>query len=90
MNGVYSLVVTNQGRLASAGTVTVLDTLPTGLSFVSGTGGGFACAAAGQVVTCTSATVIAANGGTSTITHRGRRGRGRDERDQPGAGVGRR
>jgi uncharacterized repeat protein (TIGR01451 family) len=68
VNGVYSLVVTNQGRLASAGTVTVLDTLPTGLSFVSGTGGGFACAAAGQVVTCTSATVIAANGGTSTIT----------------------
>ncbi|MCE9600645.1 MAG: DUF11 domain-containing protein, partial [Gemmatimonadetes bacterium] len=68
VNGVYTLTVTNQGRLASAGTVTVLDTLPTGLSFVSGTGGGFTCGAVGQAVTCTSPTVIAANGGTGVIT----------------------
>jgi len=34
-------------------TVTVTDTLPTGLQFVSATGTGWTCSAAGQVVTCT-------------------------------------
>ena len=34
-------------------TVTVKDTLPAGLAFVSGVGTGWACSAAGQVVTCT-------------------------------------
>ena len=67
-NFAYTLVVTNTSTSASSGTVTVADTLPAGLSFVSGSGGGFTCAAAGQVVTCTSSTAIAANNGTATIT----------------------
>ena len=58
----YTLVVTNTGTTATSGTVTVADTLPAGLSFVSGSGGGFTCSAAGQVVTCTSSTAIAVNG----------------------------
>jgi uncharacterized repeat protein (TIGR01451 family) len=49
----YTLTVSNIGGANSNGTITVIDTLPTGLSFVSGTGGGFTCAAVGQVVTCT-------------------------------------
>ncbi|MCL4215331.1 MAG: DUF11 domain-containing protein, partial [Gemmatimonadales bacterium] len=68
VNGVYTLTVTNQGRLASSGTVTVTDVLPAGLSFVSGTGTGWSCGAVGQTVTCTNATAIAASGGTSVIT----------------------
>jgi uncharacterized repeat protein (TIGR01451 family) len=53
--GVYTLRVTN-GAVAmdpELGTVTVTDTLPAGFSYVSGTGTGWSCAAAGQVVTCT-------------------------------------
>ncbi|MCC7001605.1 MAG: DUF11 domain-containing protein, partial [Gemmatimonadaceae bacterium] len=67
VNGVYSILVTNQGRLASVGTITVVDTLPAGLGFVSGTGGGFTCAAAGQIVTCTRGTALAASA-SATIT----------------------
>ncbi len=53
--GSYTLRVTN-GAVAmdpELGTVTVTDTLPTGFSYVSGTGTGWSCAAAAQVVTCT-------------------------------------
>jgi uncharacterized repeat protein (TIGR01451 family) len=47
-NVTYSFVVTNNG-LESAQNVRVIDTLPTGTSFVSGTP---ACTATGGVVTC--------------------------------------
>ena len=57
----YSIAVFNQG-LASSGTVTVTDTLPTGLAFVSATGTTWSCGAAGQVVTCTTAAVVGAAG----------------------------
>lgn len=54
----YTLTVANAsatGAVSSSGTtVTVTDTLPTGLSFVSGSGTGWnACTAVGQTVTCT-------------------------------------
>lgn len=52
-NGTYIVTVTNNGPSA-ANPVTVVDTLPTGLSFVSMAGTGFTCAAVAQVVTCTS------------------------------------
>ncbi|MDH5234654.1 MAG: DUF11 domain-containing protein, partial [Gemmatimonadota bacterium] len=68
VNGVYTLTVTNQGRLATSGVITVTDVLPTGLSFVSGTAAGWTCGAAGQTVTCTSSNVIAALGGSNAIT----------------------
>ena len=57
----YSIAVFNQG-LASSGTITVTDTLPTGLAFVSATGTTWSCSAAGQVVTCTTASVVGAAG----------------------------
>ena len=60
----YTLVVTNTGTVATSGVITVTDTLPAGLSFVSGSG--FTCAASGQNVTCTSSAAIAVNG-TATI-----------------------
>ena len=63
--GLYTITPHNMGGLATSGTITIVDTLPTGLTFSSFTGTGWACSvtAAGppQVVTCTSTTVIAAN-----------------------------
>jgi len=69
-NGVYTITPSNSGALASSGTVTVTDTLPTGFTYVSATGTGWTCGAAGQAVTCTSTTVIAAgtNGNPITLT----------------------
>ena len=58
-NGVYTLVVRNI-RTASTGAVTVLDTLPAGLSYVSGAGGGWAFGQSGQIVTATHAGAIVA------------------------------
>jgi uncharacterized repeat protein (TIGR01451 family) len=67
--GVYTLTVTNSGTAATSSSMSVTDTLPTGLSFVSGTGTGWTCSATGQNVTCTNpgTTPLAANG-TSLIT----------------------
>jgi uncharacterized repeat protein (TIGR01451 family) len=48
----YTVVVTNNGP-TPAPRVVITDTLPTGLTYVSGTGAGVTCSAVGQVVTCT-------------------------------------
>ena len=70
--GIYTLTVSNLGALAtSTADVVVTDTLPSGLTFVSGTGTGWnACTAAGQVVTCVRplANPIAANASAPPIT----------------------
>ena len=51
--GEYALRVSNAaGAQREDNVVTVTDTLPDGLSFVSGTGGAWACTAAGQEVRC--------------------------------------
>lgn len=52
-NANYSLIVTNNGPATETGTTTVSDTLPAGETYVSATGTGWTCGAAGQVVTCT-------------------------------------
>jgi uncharacterized repeat protein (TIGR01451 family) len=65
----YTIVVTNNGP-SDASAFTVTDTLPTGLTFVSGgstAGINASCANAGQIVTCTGGPAIGA-GQTSTIT----------------------
>ena len=51
-NGSFNVLVTNLGPEIATGTATVTDTLPTGLTYVSGTGSGWTCGAVGQVVTC--------------------------------------
>ncbi len=65
--GTYALTVSNAGNVATAGTITVTDTLPAGLSFNAAAGTGWTCAAAGQIVTCTSAAVIAAHANGNPI-----------------------
>jgi uncharacterized repeat protein (TIGR01451 family) len=62
----FSLVVSNSSATASSGTITVIDVLPTGLTYVSATSmDGFTCTNAAQVVTCTSTNVLA---GTASAT----------------------
>ncbi|MEI2785802.1 MAG: hypothetical protein V9E82_08905 [Candidatus Nanopelagicales bacterium] len=50
--GVWKLRVTNNGPSDNPGPITIVDTLPSGNTFVSGTGEGWACSASGQTVTC--------------------------------------
>ena len=70
VNASFTLTPSNSGTLNSSGVVTVIDTLPTGLTYVAvGSGGtGWSCASSGQVVTCTSSAVIPASGTGNTIT----------------------
>ena len=63
-NAVYSIALGNNG-VTSVGPITVTDTLPSTLRFVSAAGPGWTCAQAGQVVTCTSAAALP---GVITVT----------------------
>jgi uncharacterized repeat protein (TIGR01451 family) len=66
-NAFFTLTPSNVGTLATSGVITVVDTLPTGLSYVSAGSGGtdWGCGVSGQVVTCTSTgTGIINAGGT--------------------------
>lgn len=64
----YVLAVRNVGTVAVGGTVTVVDTLPPGLTFQSASGTGFSCNATGVVVTCTRSTPPLQPGETATVT----------------------
>jgi uncharacterized repeat protein (TIGR01451 family) len=68
VNGTYTLTASNSGTLATAGTITVVDNLPTGLTIAAlPTGTGWNCSTTvvgSSTATCTSSTVIAA-GATS-------------------------
>src|SRR6185295_2247370 len=49
--GVYTITIANTGTIPTAGTITVTDTLPAGLSYVSTSGAGWTFSVSGQVVT---------------------------------------
>ncbi len=67
--GTYSLVVRNVGSLVTTGAITVLDTLPGGLSYVSATGAGWSVSEAGGMVTATHPAPLAAGDSASfTLT----------------------
>jgi uncharacterized repeat protein (TIGR01451 family) len=69
VNGTYTITVTNApGSLPTGGTITVTDTLPTGLGYVSATGTGWACGFASGTVTCTTASSITAGTSAAPIT----------------------
>lgn len=69
-NATYTLGVTNTGPLAETGPITLTDTLPSGLTYSSFVGAGWAsCNAAGQVVTCIRNGSLASGASTSiTLT----------------------
>ena len=76
-SGSYSLTLNNAGTALTSGTITVTDTLPTGLTIPDGavtlTGtnaANWSCSATSNVITCTSTTAIAASG-NSTFTLNG-------------------
>jgi uncharacterized repeat protein (TIGR01451 family) len=54
-NATYTLTAKNSGPQSAAGTITVSDTLPAGLSYVSATGTGWTCSNASGTVACTRA-----------------------------------
>ncbi len=64
----YTLTVRNSGSVSTTGSLTVTDTLPGGLTFASGSGGGFSCSASGQFVTCANGATPIAAGEMATIT----------------------
>ncbi len=65
-DAVWTITVTNVAG-DSSGSITVSDTLPTTLDFVSATSASFNCTAAGRALTCTSTNELAA-GESATIT----------------------
>ncbi|HEY0310558.1 MAG TPA: hypothetical protein VGC43_05470 [Luteimonas sp.] len=68
-NGTFDIVVHNYGPEIATGTATVTDTLPAGMTYVSGAGSGWTCGAVGQVVTCNnSAASIAVGANLPTLT----------------------
>ncbi len=68
--GTYTFVVDNLGPSDAQGVLTLTDSLPTGLTFVSDGGqDGWSCSAAGQDVTCSRAARLA-KGGTTSFTVR--------------------
>jgi uncharacterized repeat protein (TIGR01451 family)/fimbrial isopeptide formation D2 family protein len=79
-SGTYTLTVTNSGTAPTVGTITVTDTLPTGVTVNGGAAGGiteggtnganWTCnsnAATPQVITCTSTTAISNTGGNTSV-----------------------
>jgi hypothetical protein len=64
----YMVTVTNNGPAASAGGLTVLDTLPGGTNF-SASGSDPGCSALGQTVTCTNASTLANAATKSFVIH---------------------
>ena len=56
--GLYELTVNNTGTGPTTEPVTVVDTLPEGMTFVSSQGGGFTCDADGQIVECVRTDVV--------------------------------
>ncbi len=65
-NGVFTLTVSNAGTVNAAGTITVTDSLPAGLTYVSASGTGWTCQAGGQEVICTNSNPLSA-GASSTL-----------------------
>lgn len=65
--GFYTLTPGNIGTVATSGAVTVVDTLPAGITPTSASGAGWSCGIAGQAVTCTSTTPIGAGASGNSI-----------------------
>jgi uncharacterized repeat protein (TIGR01451 family)/fimbrial isopeptide formation D2 family protein len=65
----YTVTVSNSGTGATSGTVTMTDTLPTGLTpNGTPTGTGWTCSVASQTITCTRSNALAAGASYPAIT----------------------
>jgi len=66
-NATFQLAVNNVSTGPTVGGITVTDTLNANFTFVSGTGTGWTCSAAAQLVTCTNAGPIAGSAAAANI-----------------------
>ncbi len=66
--GSYTISVTNNGPSDATGTITVTDTLPAGLTFVSGTGTNWSCGPGGPGAICTHPGPLPSGAGLPDIT----------------------
>ena len=66
----YVIHVYNAGPAIAIGPVSVIDTLPAGLAYVSSTGSGWACSAVSRTVTCTHAGDLASGAAEPVMTVR--------------------
>jgi len=65
----YPIIIQNNGPDTTAGTTTVVDTLPAGVTGASGSGTGWSCGApSGGTITCTSTDAIPNSGSYPTLT----------------------
>jgi uncharacterized repeat protein (TIGR01451 family) len=64
--GTFSIIVTNSGSAATSGTVTVVDTLPTGLTATALNGTGWSCTLG--TLTCTRSDALSASSNYPAIT----------------------
>mgnify|MGYP001428499946 CR=1 FL=1 len=64
----WTLTVANAGPSNGEGPTTVVDTLPSGMSFDSAAGAGWSCGAVVREITCTSAAGVVAGGSLPAIT----------------------
>ena len=60
--GTWMLAVGNNGPSTVAGTTTVTDVLPAGITYVDGTGDGWTCSENNGTVTCESTATVPAGG----------------------------
>jgi len=67
-NGTYTISVQNNGPNIEPGNITVTDTLPTGLTYISATGTGWSCSASGQTVSCIRSGDLGVNASAANIT----------------------
>lgn len=69
--GHYTITPGNIGAVDTSGMLTIVDTLPAGITALgTPTGSGWSCTVAGQTVTCTGSGVISAGGSGNPITLR--------------------
>jgi uncharacterized repeat protein (TIGR01451 family) len=61
----YVVGISNVGSAPTTGTITVTDALPTGLTYVSGSGSGWACSSSDDTATCTKPDSLAPGESTS-------------------------
>ncbi len=68
--GYFTLTPSNVGTVSTSGVITITDTMPAGLTPTSAAGTGWACSIAGQTISCTSSSVIAAGASGNAVTMR--------------------
>ena len=64
----YTLTTLNIGLAAEPGPLTIVNTLPTGVSYTSATGSGWSCSPSGQTVVCTRSGALAAGATAPSLT----------------------